>query len=232
MSVTARIIFYPCQVCGFMNVIQRNIRSADLQLIHESTDRYVVRLSPYLRSWHHPIHPALHAKIIFPPQVPSNNHTLFLESKKKRRHKLKVDLGVTCVPRGEKQHGVSTLHALFISQCPVPERNAWRRMGNRHFIHPWKFRECTFFRGQHVFSSNGLSRVLTRGVGCMTWCNSRDHVLDDLTAVAESRSVIRRRWCGKVSPPIAPRLEEHVAGWSFGESRRDKTGTRALAGKA
>lgn len=89
-----------------------------------------------------------------------------------------------------------------------------------------------FFPRPTRFQPNGLSRVLTRGAGCMTWCNSWDHVLDDLTAVAESRSVIRRRWCGKVSPPIAPRLEEHVAGWSFGESRRDKTGTRALAGKA
>ena len=153
MFVSARIIFYPCQVCGFMNVIQRNIRSADLQLIHESTDRYVVRLSPYLRSWHQPIHPALHAKIIFPLRYPAIiTHCSWNPRKKGDTNWRLIWVSITCVPRGEKQHGVFTLHALFISQCPVPERNAWRRMGNRQYIHPWKIRGRTFFRGQHVFS--------------------------------------------------------------------------------
>ena len=87
MFVSARIIFYPCQVCGFMNVIQRNIRSADLQLIHESTDRYVVRLSPYLRSWHQPIHPALHARIMFPPRYPAIITYCSLIPREKRKTK-------------------------------------------------------------------------------------------------------------------------------------------------
>ena len=88
MFVSARIRFYPCQVCGFMNVIQRNIRSADLQLIHESTDRYVVRLSPYLRSWHQPIHPALHAKIIFPLRYPAIITYCSLIPREKRKTKI------------------------------------------------------------------------------------------------------------------------------------------------
>ena len=87
MFVSARIRFYPCQVCGFMNVIQRNIRSADLQLIHESTDRYVVRLSPYLRSWHQPIHPALHARIMFPPRYPAIITYCSLIPREKRKTK-------------------------------------------------------------------------------------------------------------------------------------------------
>ena len=43
-----------CLHASITSSVWRNIRSADLRLIHESTAyRYVVPLSPYLHSWHH-----------------------------------------------------------------------------------------------------------------------------------------------------------------------------------
>ena len=117
-----QVMFSPCFYhvecldMWFVNVIERNIQSADLHMIHESTPRYVVRLSPYLRSWH-PVYSFLHATVTFVP-LPQALTTYYSLNTREEMQKIKWIWDVfhagksgTVCPRWI----LLLLHALFIS---------------------------------------------------------------------------------------------------------------------
>ena len=162
-----------------MNVIQRDIKSADLQFIHESTHRYVVRLSPCLPSSHlWCIHARLKVITI-----------LLFESKKTRKtcerwngrlsRRMRRRKAARCV-HAESWKAVSTLNRAF-HPTPVSRRSteecmtADRELAAQVILRSFAFLEANTFSDQRTFpGSNDRCMIIpaawcNRGMFQMTW---------------------------------------------------------------